>query len=241
MSKSQETPSTPPVDDPIVVGSAESASSAPDLDEVVQHFWEKNRYLLMSLAGVILFSIIARNGWAAFQASQIESTREEYAAADTNSAKLAFADDRAGTALAGIARLEIADNAFAEGRYADAITSYDAAEAELEGTPFFHRIALGRAMSLLLDGQIDAGKSELQSVANNTTVAAAVRGEAIYHLSALALELNNSAELDALATQVDAVDPGSNWSQRVTMMRAAAQAAGPARAPVSTEISFESP
>ena len=241
MSKSNETPSTPRGDDPQVVASAESAASSNDLEEVVQQFWEKNRSLLMGLAAVILLAIIARNGWAAFQAGQVESTREEYAAADTDSAKKSFADDRAGTALAGVALLQIADNAFSEGRYSDAIANYDAAEVELGGTPLYDRIALGKAMAQLLDGQTDAGKSGLQAVANDTATAAAVRGEAIYHLSALAKESGNRSELDALATQVDAVAPGSNWAQRVTLMRAAAQAAAPAETTDGSEISFGSP
>lgn len=241
MSKSNETPSTPPGDDPNVVASAESAAASNDLEEVVQQFWEKNRNLLMALAAVILLSIIGRNGWAAYQAGQIESTREEYAAADSASAKQAFAADRAGTALAGVALLEVADTAFAEGRYAEAISNYDAAEAELVGTPLHDRIALGRAMSEVLSGQTDAGKTGLQSVANDPSVAIAVRGEAIYHLSALAAENNNLEELEALATQVEAVTPGSNWAQRVTLMRATVEAGVSTDSADAGEVSFEAP
>lgn len=241
MSKSNETPSTPPGDDPNVVAAAESAASSNDLEEVVQQFWEKNRTLLMGLAAIILLAIIGRNGWAAFQAGQIESTREEYAAAVSDDAKKAFAADRAGTALAGVALLEVADGAFSEGRYAEAISNYDAAGAELAGTPFADRIALGRAMAQLMSGQTDAGKAGLQSVANDPAVAAAVRGEAIYHLSALAAENNNLEELEVLATQIEAVTPGSNWAQRVTLLRAATEAGAPADEVGSGEISFEAP
>lgn len=243
MSKSNETPSTPPGDDPKVVASAESAAASNDLEEVVQQFWEKNRSLLMGLAAVILLSIIARNGWAAYQAGQIESAREDYAAAESDSAKKAFAADRSGTALAGVALLEVADKAFSEGRYDEAISNYDAAEAELEGTPLHHRIALGRAMAQLLSGQDDAGKAGLQNVANDPAINAAVRGEAIYHLAALAAENDALEELEALSTQIEAVTPGSNWAQRVTLMWAAAQAGAPAaETPAGdSEISFESP
>jgi predicted negative regulator of RcsB-dependent stress response len=241
MSKSNETPSTPANDDANVLATGASAASSNDLEEVVQQFWEKNRNLLLALAAVILVAIIGRNGWAAFKAGQIESIREEYAVAESASEKQAFADDRAGTALAGVALLDIADEAFAAGRYEAAISAYDAAAAELSETPLADRIPLGKAMAQLLGGQMEAGKLGLQSVANDTSAAVAVRGEAIYHLSALAVENRDLAEIEALATQVNAVTPGSTWAQRVTMMQAAAEAAAPAGEMESSEISVELP
>ncbi len=241
MSKSNETPSTPPSDDPQVVTTASPAATATDLEEVVQQFWEKNRNLIVGLAAVILLAIIARNGWAAYQTSQVESAREEYAAAASDSAKQTFADDRAGTALAGVARLELADTAIADGRYADALSHYEAAAVELAGTPFHDRITLGQAMARLLDGQAEAGKAALQSVANDPAIASTVRGEAIYHLAALALAANDVTGLEALATQVDAVNPDSSWAQRVTLMRATVTSATPATAADVPAISFESP
>jgi len=245
MAKSKETPSTPPGDDRNLVATSESAA-APDLEEVVQQFWEKNRSLIMGLAVVILVAIIVRNGWEYYQVSQIESAREEFAQADSDAALAAFADDHAGSALAGAALLKVADNAYAEQRYGDAITAYDAAAEDLAGTPFVHRIALGRAMALKMSGDLDGGKGALQNVANDTSAAAAVRGEAIYHLAAMALETEDLAQINDLATQIEAFAPGSTWAQRVTIMRATAEAsmgreAVTADAEETSEITFGSP
>lgn len=201
MSKSNETPSTPPGDDRNLVGTSEAAS-APDLEEVVQQFWEKNKSLLMALAAVVLVAIIVRNGWAYYQVSQVESAREEFSQAETGSTLEAYADDHAGSALAGVALLKVADEAYGEKRYSDAVAAYDAAAADLEGTPFVHRLALGRAMATVMNGDVSGGKTALQSVANDTSASEAVRGEAVYHLAALALDSGDFAQLDALARRL---------------------------------------
>lgn len=241
MSKPNETPSTPTGDDRNLVAGSESAA-APELEEVVQQFWEKNRSLLIGLAVVILLAILIRNGWAAYQAGQIESAREEYAAASTDAELKAFADDRAGTALAGVALLQVADKAFSEARYAEALTGYQAAAEELEDSIFADRVALGAAMSQLMNGNTAEGLSALRTLANDTDAASAVRAEAIYHLASIALKDGDAAEVGALATQVDTVNPGSSWAQRVELMRATMGTDAPAaETAASSEISFESP
>ncbi|GAB5559489.1 MAG: hypothetical protein SynsKO_11360 [Synoicihabitans sp.] len=239
MSKSNETPSTPAGDDRNLVASAQAAS-APELEEVVQQFWEKNRNLLIGLAAVILLAIVARNGWAIMQASQLESAREDYAAASSDAELKAFAADRAGTQLAGVALLKVADNAFAEGRYAEAISGYDTAAEQLEGSVFADRIALGRAMAQLLSGDSAGGASALRTLANDTDTSAAVRGEAIFHLAALAMEAGDAAQLDELSVQIDAISPGSSFAQRVTMMRSSLATPG-SEDEDSDGISFSTP
>ncbi|MDB4385286.1 tetratricopeptide repeat protein [Opitutaceae bacterium] len=239
MSKSNETPSTPTGDDRNLVANTESAA-APELEEVVRQFWEKNRSLLMGLVVAILLAILGRNGWDAYQAGQIESAREEFAAAESDDQLKAFAADRAGTALAGVALLEVADKAFAEGNFDAALSGYDAAAAELADSVFADRVQLGRAMSQLLGEDEAAGQSALRDLANDTDVASAVRSEAIYHLASLALAAKNADELDALSTQIDAINPGSGWSQRILLMRSTLPADS-SETDSDGEIAFESP
>ncbi len=244
MAKSNETPSTPPGDDRNLVGTTEAAAST-DLEEVVQQFWEKNRSLLMALAAVVLLAIVVRNGWSFYQTAKLESAREDFAMAEGDDALQAFADDNSGTGLAGVALLKIADNAYAENRFGDAVDAYDAAATELEGTVFADRIALGRAMALIKSGDASTGEAELRNLANRTDAAAAVRGEAVYHLAAVAMEADDLAGIEALAMQVDAFAPGTTWAQRVTLMRAAAEAAAGSDteepAEETPEISFGTP
>lgn len=239
MSKSNESPSTPAGDDRNLVANSESAA-APELEEVVRQFWEKNRSLLIGLVAAILLAILGRNGWDAYQAGQVEAAREEFAAAESADQLKAFAADRAGTTLAGVALLEVADKAFAEGNYDAALSGYGEAAAELADTVFSDRVELGRAMSQLMGSDEAAGQSALRSLADDTDAAAAVRSEAIYHLAALALTAANADELDALSTQIDAINPGSGWAQRILLMRStlSADSAEPAS---DGGIAFESP
>ncbi len=239
MSKSNETPSTPSGDDRNLVAGAE-ATASPELEEVVQQFWDKNRNLLIGLAAIILLSIVVRNGWAIMQAGQLESAREDYAAATTDEALKTFAADQSGSQLAGAALLKLADNAFKDGRYTDAISGYDAAAAELEGSVFANRISLGRAMAQLKSGDEANAMASLRSLANDTDVSDAVRSEAIFHLAGRAEESGNVAELSELATQLDAVGPGSSWAQRVSLMQASIASAD-SESEVSGAISFDTP
>jgi predicted negative regulator of RcsB-dependent stress response len=216
MSKSKQDPSTPPPNEP--EASAEAVASG-DLEEVVQQFWEKNRSLLMLLAVVVLVAIVGRNGWAYYQQSQLESAREAYAQAGDAAALEAFAADHAGTGLAGVALLKVADEAYTDGRYADALAAYEKAAGELADTVFADRITLGQAMTQLASGDTAGGQAALQALANNTDATIAVRSEAVYHLAGLALSRNDTTELAALATQVEMIDAGSNWAQRVTLMQ----------------------
>ncbi len=222
MSKSNETPAQPK--DAASASVDVPASMAPDLEEGVRYFWEKNRSSLIGLAVVVLLAIFARHGWTMWQDSQAAAEREAYAAAETDAQREAFASSHSGSPLAGAALLTIADTAFAEGRFSEAIAKYDAAAADLEGTVFADRIRLGRAMAQLQSGDVSGGESALRAVANDTTVAGPIRSEAAFHLAARAAGSKDVEALNELATQILAIDPATNWAQRVTMLQAAVSA-----------------
>ncbi len=219
MSKSNETPSAPKGGNASASADV-PASMAPDLEESVRYFWEKNRTSLIGIAVVVLLAILGRHGWDMIKEGQAASAREAYAAADTDAARQTFAGENKGSTLAGAALLEVADNAFKDARYSEAIQGYDAAAAELEGTIFDGRIRLGRAMAQLLSGDVAGGESALRALANDTTAPSAVRSEAAFHLASRAGDAGDIETVNQLATQITAIDPTSNWSQRVTMLQA---------------------
>ncbi len=225
MSKSNETPSSSPGGDRSASADV-SATMAPDFEEGVRYFWEKNRGTILALVVVVLVAILVRHGWAMWQESQAAAARDAYAAAKTDSERQSFANAHAGTELAGAALLEVADKAYEEGRYSEAISGYDAAAAELEGTIFGDRVRLGRAVAQLRSGDETGGESALQAIANDTTVTGPVRGEAAFHLASRAAAAGDVATVKELATQISAIDPTSNWSQRVNMLQASLETAG---------------
>ena len=217
MSKSNQPPSQSPGDQ---APSVDVPASAPDFEENVRVFWEKNRGVLIALVVAVLVLIFGRHGWAMWQEGQAESAREAYAQAETDSARESFASAHAGTPLAGAALLEVADTAFKEGRFDAAIAGYDAAALELEGTVFGDRIRLGRAMAQMRKGDQAGGESALRAVANDTGVSASVRSEAAYHLASIALAAGNAESLNELATQIISIDATSTWAQRVGLLQA---------------------
>lgn len=239
MSTSNETPSPAAGDDRNLVTAAQ-AIGAPDFEERVRQFWEKNRTLLMAVVVVVLLVILGRHGLQWLDARQQVAQREAFAAATTDAARKTFAAEHAGSQLAGLAQLEVGDNAFKEGRHADARAAYEAALTSLDGTPFADRVRLGLAMTQLLQGDAAAGRQALQNLANDTGVATAVRGESAYHLAGLALAERDAATLAALSTQIAAIDPASSWAQRVMMLQTALPAPA-AAAEETSAVSFGAP
>ncbi|MCF3651162.1 tetratricopeptide repeat protein [Synoicihabitans lomoniglobus] len=235
MSKSNETPSAPAGDDRNIVA-ADASAPTTDFETVVVRFWEKNRVALLAATIVVVVMILGRHGWEMMQDSKAASTREAYAAATTDAARTSFAQEYAGTELAGAAWLEVGDTAFKDGRFSEAINAYDSAAAELEGTVFADRIRLGRAMAQTLNGDRAGGQSALRDLANNTGVSPAVRCEAAFHLASSAAAKGDTETLNALATQIAAIDTASNWNQRVGVLQAAAASANSA-----SDVSFATP
>lgn len=219
MSKSKETPSTPTGDDRNLVA-ADVAAAAPDFEESVRRFWEKNRTGVYSATVVVLLVILGRYGWEMMQARQAESTRAAFALTTTDSQRTTFANENAGTKLAGVAWLEVADTAFKEGRYDAAISAYDSASKELDGSVFADRIRLGRAMAQMSKGDVAGAQSALRDLAGDSGAASAVRGEATYHLASMAAAEGDTDTLSALAAQLESIDPSSTWTQRVTVLQA---------------------
>jgi hypothetical protein len=219
MSKPNESPTAPSGDDRQLL-SADQSVAAPDFEEHVRKFWEKNRSLLLLVTAVVLLSILGQYAWTWMQAGKISAQREAYGAVSTDAERQVFASEHSGSSLGGIALLEVADAAFKDGRYQDAITAYDAAAEALSDSVLISRIRLGRAMSQVHKGDSAGGQSALRDVANDLGATRAVRSEAAYHLASIATAAGDSAALSALVTQITSIDPASQWAQRIALLQA---------------------
>jgi predicted negative regulator of RcsB-dependent stress response len=236
MSKSNETPSAPSGDDRNLVTTDESVA-APDLEENVHQFLEKNRFTIFAVSVVVVLAIFGRYGWQWMQASQITAEREAFASVSTDGERQAFAAEHTGSQLGGVALLQVADNAFAEGRFDDAIAAYDSAQKTLADGVLGSRIRLGRAMAQIQKGDVDGGQSALRDVANDLSAARSVRAEAAYHLASIAAAKSDGDELAKLVTQLNGINPASTWAQRASIL----QASLPAVAAADSEVSFGTP
>lgn len=197
----------------------------PGFEDKLNQFWGRNRRGLVILGTVILLAILARGGWDYLAAQKDLDTRQAYAAATTTDQLRAFAQAKAGHELAGVAWLQVADAAYAEGKSNDAITAYQASAKVLTSGPLASRAALGLAMAQLQAGQAEVGKTALQALVDVTTAPKALRAEAAYLLASLAHTAGDEAKFQQLAQQIMQIDPTSPWTQRLMMLQIAKPAA----------------
>ena len=188
-------------------------------------FWQKNGKSVITLLIVILVGIVAKGGWEYLQAQKEQDLQREYAAAGTPEKLKAFAAAHAGHSLAGIARLRLADDAYAAGQSADAISGYEEALAALKTGPLASRAKLGLAMAKLQAGKTADGEAALKQLAADTAEGKGVRVEANYHLASLASTAGKADDVKKYSEQILQLDPNSPWTQRVFMLRASLPAA----------------
>ena len=183
-------------------------------------FWQKNGKTVVAFAVVILLAILARGGWDYLAAQKEVALEREYAAAGTSDQLKTFAAAHAGHELAGIARLRLADEAYAAGKSADAISGYDAAVTVIKTGPLASRARLGRAMATVQAGKTAEGEAALKQLAADATEAKGIRVEAAYQLASLAGVAGKSDDVKKYFDQIMQLDPSSPWLQRAMMLRA---------------------
>lgn len=226
-------------------GTEAEVNVTPGFEEKLNQFWQRNRRGLVMLCTVILLAILAKGGWEYLAAQKEQDVRKAYAAAATIAQKRSFAEAHAGHELAGVAWLQVADAAYAEGKSADAIAAYQASTKILTEGPLSGRAALGLAMAQIQAGQTEAGKAALRTLADSASAPKGIRTEAAYHLASMAHAGGDDATFQQFAQQIMQIDPASPWSQRLMMMqvskRTAPETAAPAQSATPTAAPAEEP
>ncbi len=243
------TPATPPQptpagDDRNLV--AIDPSTLLSFEDRVTLFWEKNRTIVFIVCGLIVVGIVGR-GVLNYSARQKElAVQAAYAAATTNDQLRSFASAHAGHALAGVALVRLADEAYKAGKAAEAVTGYDGALAALKTGPLAARAKLGRALSKAVTGKATEAAAELKTLADDAAELKSVRAEALYHLTSLAVEAANAADAQKYVDQLMKLDVSSSWTQRAMALRstlpaAPAPAAEPAKAAPASGVEVKLP
>lgn len=218
MSLPDNPPQKIPTAAPNLVGAAEASASSPGFEETLHRIWTQYGRIIVAACVVVLLVILG-NGVFNYLAGQKEvEIRQAYAAASSPEKLKAFAVAHAGHPLAGVATLQSADTAYEAGQGAEALTHYEVAAKSLAGTPLAGRAQLGRAMALLLAGRTTDGESALQQLADQASVAAAVRVEAAYHLAILGQTAGRTEQVRRLTDQIMQIAPASTWAQRALLL-----------------------
>lgn len=189
------------------------------LEDRLRIFWEKNSKAVIGVVVLVLVAVVAKGGWEYMQAQKEIEIEHDYASAISTDALKTFAAKNSGHSLAGIAKLRVADDAYASGLYAEAISGYENAIPALKDPALVSRAKLGAAMSKLQAGKPE-GEAALKAIASDTSEIKAVRVEAAYHLASLASSQGKAADVRKYASEIMGIDPTSPWTQRAFMLSA---------------------
>jgi hypothetical protein len=222
-----------PLDPSKSAADAAEPIAAPSFEVQFHDFWQKNGTKVIALCVVVAVGIAAAYGFKAYQASVDEGIGQKYAAAETTAQLQAFISSNSGHQLAGVAQLRIADEAYAAGNYADALTAYDKAVGVLPAGPFGARAKLGGAMSRIAAGRAAEGEEALKKLATDSTQMDPVRAEATYQLFSLAHGAGKNDDAVKYSDQLFQLAPTSPWAQRAMAMRATLPASATAAPAVS--------
>lgn len=231
-------PSTPAGDDRNLV--AVDATTAVTFEDRLRVFWTKYRNAITAVCVGIMLAIIAKGAWEYLASQKEADIGKAYAAATTPEQLKAFAASHASHTLGGIAQLRIADESYKAAKPAEAIAGYEKALAVLRDGPLAARAKMGRALAQAQAGKATEAGNELKQLAGDTNQFKAVRTEAAYHLTSLAVDAGNAAEAQKYVDQLMQIDVSSPWTQRAMSLRATLPAT-PAPAAATSEAKQEAP
>ena len=232
------TPATPP--NPKSAATPVVPHPVDSFAEKLHQFWQRNRSAFQIGCGLVLIGIFVRGYYEYYAQQHEKGIEQEFALAGTPDQLKTFAAAHEGHALAGVAWLTLADDAFKAGNYAEAMADYDKALPVLKDNPLAGRIKLGAAMARLLSGQAAEGESALNQIADDTNQLKGLRVEAAYQLASHAADAGKGEDVQKYTAKLMQIDGTSVWAQRAMMLRAntpvaaVAPAAGSAPVPTAT-------
>jgi len=149
--------------------------ATPGHEHAFQQFWEKNSRTIYIACAVILIAIIGKGGLDTYKHYKDDQVGREFANCNTPEKLKAFIAANSSHPLAGLAKLRIADEAYAAGNYTQAAADYQAASDTLKDSPFASRARLGVATAKLQAGQNTEAENLFNAVAKDTALLKAAR------------------------------------------------------------------
>jgi tetratricopeptide (TPR) repeat protein len=216
---SDPSPQKTPASDPDPSASATQSWFELPTEAQLQDFWVKNRNTIYALCAVAILAILARGGYNELAARREAGIEAAFMAATTPAKLQAFVRENDRHPLAGAAYLQLADEAYAGARFAEAQGYYQKVVDVLPGTPFAARAALGRAVCLLQSGQMAEGSAMLQQLAGDANQLPAVRSEAAFHLASMAFAGGKFEDVTKFTDQIMQIDANGVWAQRALLLR----------------------
>jgi tetratricopeptide (TPR) repeat protein len=189
------------------------------MEEKLRLFWENNSRAIFGLCVVALLAILLRGAYGYFQREREAGIERDFAAAITPEKLKSFIDQHSDHSLAGVASLQLADQAYSGGKYSEAAADYRQAADILKKGPFAGRARIGAAVSKISLGD-HSGEEDLRQLAHDSAQPKVVQGEAAFHLASLAIEAGQMADAAKDLELASSADPSGIWSQRALLLRA---------------------
>ena len=189
------------------------------LEDRLKQAWGRYANAIYVLCGLIVAGMIAKGGLDYLNVQKELEIEKEYAACTTPDAFKAFAAEHRNHPLGALVELKLADEAFINGKFAEAVANYEKAVADLPAGPFQSRAKLGLAMSQVRSGKTADAEAGLRKILNDAAEYKAVRCEAGYDLAEVAVAGGHPNEVQNLATQLMQIDPTSPFAERAFALR----------------------
>jgi predicted negative regulator of RcsB-dependent stress response len=212
----------------------------PGFEHKLHDFWQRNSKAVYLFCLIVLVAIIGKGAYGSYRVMQDNKVRDAYAAASTSEKLKAFATENAGHALAGVAWLRLADEAYAAGNYALAAQNYQAAST-MKDSPLAGRATLGLAIAKLQAGQASEAETLLKQISSDAKQMKGIRAEAAYQLASTASAAGRTDEALKYLDQVTAIEPTGTWAQRAMMLRITLPAPTLAAPAISASPAIASP
>lgn len=229
----------PKKDEPVLPVDLDPDSELPpdaDIEERFNDFWKRNGvwiFLVVLLAGGI---VIGRQTFDYLGERREAAMQEAYLALDSSAARVAFAEAHPRHTLAGMVWMQLAAEKYEAGDYTQAAGYYERARTVLQGSPMADRARLGRAMSVLMLGDMATADEYLEALSLDARVLDTTRAEAAYHQAVLRWEKGDIAGAGDSLERIFALDDAAIWAQRATFLQD--RIPGLAGAPTGNAVDF---
>ncbi|MCZ6673870.1 MAG: tetratricopeptide repeat protein [Verrucomicrobia bacterium] len=193
----------------------DEAYAESNLEDQLIVYWNrhKNQVLIGLLVAVVLVLGIQLSKW--WSQKSVTDRGEAYAAATDDSQKEAFADNNSSSELGGVAYLELADKAYSDGNFVNAISLYEKAFKAFDLVTFKQRSHLGLALSRLQSGNATVAIKDLESISAKVDYPEVARAEALFHLSILDWENGSFESMLQRHEQIEEFSNAGNWPRKV--------------------------
>ena len=165
-----------------------------EFEDRVWLYWIRNKNFILGTVAAAFIIVLGVQGWKLYTANKNAKLASAYEAALTPAQLEEFAKNNSGTKLAGVALIQNADAAYAEGKYPEAKKLYSQAQQNLSKTVLLGRAQLGEAVCIYISGDKAKGEAALKAVFDDETLAQSYKAQAGYLLGLAQKQAGKTAE-----------------------------------------------